>query len=324
MISTRRRRTTWSRLIHRLLAQNPADQPPSAVSVAEAIRRWSHRPPGPCACRGHPPCSSSRPARAADQGSAAAAQLLDDGHGRARHGPGGQFRLALLAARAGRRDRLRHGAPFDGPNKELGEHLKTGIDTYCRASTSRAAFTATGSDCSPWMTVTSSPRTLANVRELREQKHVFGLLGNVGTAPVSACLPYAIENKMLFFGSLSGGKVLRKDPPDRYVFNYRASFAEETARIVNCLCKVAHQAGGDRRHRPERRDRRRQLRGRGPRCAQLRRGQGKDPASPLRPRTSGVPDRRPRRSSRKDIKAVVMIATYVPAAEVIVRAAPQA
>ena len=33
---------------------------------------------------------------------------------------------------------------------------------------------------------------------------------------------------MLFFGAFTGANVFRRDPPDRYVFNYRASYAEET------------------------------------------------------------------------------------------------
>src|SRR5262249_48362757 len=35
-----------------------------------------------------------------------------------------------------------------------------------------------------------------------------------------------------------GAGLLRSDPPDRYVFNYRASYAEETAAVVNYLVKV--------------------------------------------------------------------------------------
>jgi ABC-type branched-subunit amino acid transport system substrate-binding protein len=43
---------------------------------------------------------------------------------------------------------------------------------------------------------------------------------------------------MLFFGAFTGAGLLRSDPPDRYVFNYRASYAEETAAVVNYLVKV--------------------------------------------------------------------------------------
>jgi hypothetical protein len=41
-------------------------------------------------------------------------------------------------------------------------------------------------------------------------------------------LPYALERRMLFYGAFTGASLLRRDPPDRYVFNYRASYAEET------------------------------------------------------------------------------------------------
>jgi hypothetical protein len=44
--------------------------------------------------------------------------------------------------------------------------------------------------------------------------------------------------KMLFFGAFTGAGLQRSDPPDRYVFNYRASYAEETAAVVNYLVKV--------------------------------------------------------------------------------------
>jgi ABC-type branched-subunit amino acid transport system substrate-binding protein len=43
---------------------------------------------------------------------------------------------------------------------------------------------------------------------------------------------------MLFFGAFTGANVLRHDPPDRYVFNYRASDAEETDAVVRYLVKL--------------------------------------------------------------------------------------
>ena len=43
---------------------------------------------------------------------------------------------------------------------------------------------------------------------------------------------------MLFFGAFTGANLLRRDPPDRYVFNYRASYAEETDAVVHYLMNV--------------------------------------------------------------------------------------
>ena len=42
----------------------------------------------------------------------------------------------------------------------------------------------------------------------------------------------------LFFGAFTGANILRNDPPDRYVFNYRASYAEETDAVVRYLIKM--------------------------------------------------------------------------------------
>jgi len=44
----------------------------------------------------------------------------------------------------------------------------------------------------------------------------------------------------LFFGAFTGANILRSDPPDRYVFNYRASYAEETDAVVRYLIKLRH------------------------------------------------------------------------------------
>ncbi len=43
---------------------------------------------------------------------------------------------------------------------------------------------------------------------------------------------------MLFFAPFTGASLLRKDPPDHTVFNYRASYLEETAAIIRYLVEV--------------------------------------------------------------------------------------
>ena len=76
------------------------------------------------------------------------------------------------------------------------------------------------------------------MKQLYEKDEVFGIVGNVGTPTAVVALPFALERKMLFFGAFTGAGLLRNDPPDRYVFNYRASYAEETAAMVHYLVKV--------------------------------------------------------------------------------------
>ena len=81
-------------------------------------------------------------------------------------------------------------------------------------------------------------RAAETMKQLYEKDQVFGVVGNVGTPTAVVALPYALERKMLFFGAFTGAGLLRNDPPDRYVFNYRASYAEETAAMVHYLVKV--------------------------------------------------------------------------------------
>jgi branched-chain amino acid transport system substrate-binding protein len=47
-----------------------------------------------------------------------------------------------------------------------------------------------------------------------------------------------LSKKVIFFGAFTGSGILRRDPPDRYVLNYRASYEEETAKMVNYLIDV--------------------------------------------------------------------------------------
>jgi ABC-type branched-subunit amino acid transport system substrate-binding protein len=74
-----------------------------------------------------------------------------------------------------------------------------------------------------------------NMKELLETRHVFGVIGNVGTPTAQVAAPYAVANKTLFFGAFTGSPILRREPPDRYVFNFRASYQEETATMVHYL-----------------------------------------------------------------------------------------
>jgi ABC-type branched-subunit amino acid transport system substrate-binding protein len=81
-------------------------------------------------------------------------------------------------------------------------------------------------------------RALANVQELISDRKVFAIIGDVGTPTTKEALPYVVGKKTLFFGAYTGTGILRRDPPDRYVFNYRASYEDETAKMVNYLVDV--------------------------------------------------------------------------------------
>ncbi len=78
-------------------------------------------------------------------------------------------------------------------------------------------------------------RTAPNMRQLIEKDNVLAVVGNVGTPTAIAAIPIANEQRTLFFAAFSGAGVLRKTPPERYVINYRASYAEETSAMIDAL-----------------------------------------------------------------------------------------
>jgi ABC-type branched-subunit amino acid transport system substrate-binding protein len=129
-------------------------------------------------------------------------------------------------------------SPFSGANRELGRAMKAGIETAFGEVNAaggvhgrKLRLVAIDDGYEP-------SRTGPVMKQLVEAERVFAAVGNVGTPTAAVAVPYAMEQKVIFFGALSGGDLLRKHPPDRYVFNFRPSYAEETAAAVEYLVDV--------------------------------------------------------------------------------------
>ena len=129
-------------------------------------------------------------------------------------------------------------APFSGANKELGQNMRLGIEAAFNAANSRGGVNGRQLKLVAADDGYEPTRTADTMKRLYEKDQVFAVVGNVGTPTAAVALPYALDRKMIFFGAFTGAGLLRSDPPDRYVFNYRASYAEETAATVNYLVKV--------------------------------------------------------------------------------------
>ncbi|MGO4871948.1 MAG: ABC transporter substrate-binding protein [Roseiarcus sp.] len=129
-------------------------------------------------------------------------------------------------------------APFSGAARELGRQMKIGVDVAFDQ------INDAGGVNGRQLRVVSADdgyeptRTGEAMQELYDKDQVFGFIGNVGTPTAAVALPFALDRRTLFFGAFTGASILRRDPPDRYVFNYRASYAEETDAVVRYLVKV--------------------------------------------------------------------------------------
>jgi ABC-type branched-subunit amino acid transport system substrate-binding protein/tRNA A-37 threonylcarbamoyl transferase component Bud32 len=130
-------------------------------------------------------------------------------------------------------------APFSGPAKELGRGMQAGIETYLRFINDSAGgihgrklkLLALDDGYDPM-------RCAETMKDMLERRPVFAFVGNVGTPTAETSVPMVLQHKRVLFGAFTGAGLLRRDPPDRYVFNYRASYAEETAAIVHYLLTV--------------------------------------------------------------------------------------
>lgn len=129
-------------------------------------------------------------------------------------------------------------APFSGSARELGRQMKLGIDTAFNRINDSGGIEGRMLKLYAADDGYEPTRTAEAMRQLYERDQVFGIIGNVGTPTAAVAVPYSLERKMLFFGAFTGANILRNDPPDRYVFNYRASYVQETDAVVRYLVKI--------------------------------------------------------------------------------------
>lgn len=128
-------------------------------------------------------------------------------------------------------------APFTGVAKELGLQLRNGLEVAFAVANEAGGVHGRRLRLLPYDDRADPARTLIAMNELKK-KTVLAVIGSVGTSTAEIAVPFANEKQLLFFGALSGAGVLRNDPPDRYVFNFRPSCAEETAAIIRYLVDV--------------------------------------------------------------------------------------
>ena len=131
-------------------------------------------------------------------------------------------------------------APFTGAAKELGNQMRLGIETAFKLANDDGGINGRQAKLMVADDGYEPTRTADTMKQLFEKQQVFGFIGNVGTPTAVVAVPYALEHHTLFFGAFTGADMLRRDPPDRYVFNYRASYAEETDAVVRYLVKTRH------------------------------------------------------------------------------------
>ena len=101
-------------------------------------------------------------------------------------------------------------AAFSGPSQELGTRMKLGIETGFAQVNDAGGVAGRKLRLVALDDGYEGTRALDNMTELLEQRGVFGVIGNVGTPTAQLTVPFAVKNKMLFFGAFTGSGLLRQ------------------------------------------------------------------------------------------------------------------
>lgn len=127
---------------------------------------------------------------------------------------------------------------FNGPSEELGRNMVVGMKTYFSKVNEDGGVHGRQIDLTVLDDRYDPERALENMEELFELRNTFAVIGNVGTPTAQVTAKYASQNRYLFFAPFTGASLLREDPPDRYIFNFRASYQDETAAMVKYFVEV--------------------------------------------------------------------------------------
>ena len=127
--------------------------------------------------------------------------------------------------------RLGQAAVFSGPAAQLGIQMRNGIKAYFDHVNEAGGVHGRKLELITEDDQYEPARAPAASKKLIEEHKVFALLGYVGTPTGAAHLPVTTQAKVPLVGMFTGAEILR-EPISRYVFHVRASYYDETDKIV--------------------------------------------------------------------------------------------
>ncbi len=134
-------------------------------------------------------------------------------------------------------------APFSGPSGVYGLDMKTVINAYFRQVNEAGGVHGRRLELRALDDGYETERTVANTRTLISNEKVFALLAYYGSSPTTAAMNDVFGvARVPLVGAISGADSIRQSPREnpnnRYLFNVRASYANETEAIVSQLVSL--------------------------------------------------------------------------------------
>jgi branched-chain amino acid transport system substrate-binding protein len=133
---------------------------------------------------------------------------------------------------------LGQSAALTGPAKELGREMRDGALAYFDYINSQGGVNGRKIVLKTLDDGYEADRAAVNTKKLVDQEGVFALFGYVGTPTSNASLLTVNEAQIPFFAPLSGAQSLR-EPFNRNVFHIRASYFEETEKIIQHITTLS-------------------------------------------------------------------------------------
>ena len=135
---------------------------------------------------------------------------------------------------------LGQSAAFSGPAAQLGIQMNIGTKTYLDYVNARGGVYGRKLQLKTRDDRYEATLAVETTKKLIEEDKVFALISYVGTPTTGAAMPVLTEAKVPLVGPFTGAELLRT-PVNRYVFNVRASYYDETEKIVEQLVSTGNK-----------------------------------------------------------------------------------
>jgi ABC-type branched-subunit amino acid transport system substrate-binding protein len=126
---------------------------------------------------------------------------------------------------------------LSGPAAQLGIQMRNGVKAYLDWINAQGGVHGRKIELITLDDGYEPSRTVPNTRKLIEEHKVFALIGYVGTPTSVPAIPVFTEARVPFFGPFTGAEALRT-PFNRYIFHVRASYYDETEKIVEQVLSI--------------------------------------------------------------------------------------
>ncbi len=121
-----------------------------------------------------------------------------------------------------------------GPASGLGKAYQSGADAYFKSINDNGGIKGRKVKLISLDDGYDPEKCKQNTAKLIEAEKVFLLFGYVGTPTAKASLQLVDQHKIPFFAPMTGAEALRK-PFNKYIFNIRSSYNQETKELVDKL-----------------------------------------------------------------------------------------